>query len=44
MIYNKVSDETRAKFDERIKTLGKKKFKIILVNMALDKGRIKRGI
>lgn len=44
MIYNKVNDDTRAKFDARIKQLGKKKFKIILVNMALDKGRIKRGI
>lgn len=44
MIYNKVNDDTRAKFDARIKQLGKKKFKIILVNMALDKGRIDRSI
>jgi hypothetical protein len=44
MIYNKVNDDTRAKFDARIKQLGKKKFKIILVNMALENGRIDRSI
>lgn len=42
LIYDWVSDKSRETIDKKIKEVGKD-YKIILVNIALEKWRIKRG-